>query len=326
MVERVECPSLRGNPLGDPVERIVPVLVPRRETASGSRFPVVFVLAGFGGAGRSFLNWHGWTPTFPERADRLRSDGRIGDVILVFPDGFTRYGGSQYIDSAGTGAYGRMLTADLVSWVEDRFPTLPGARHRAIIGKSSGGYGAVVHGMLHPDVFSAVACHSGDMYFEYCYKHDFPRLLKALDRHGGLRGFIDAFFAAPKKTSDLVLAMNVVAMAAVYSPNASSPCGIDLPVDPETGELVPHVWARWQEHDPVTLCARHVERLRRLRLLYLDCGKADQFHLQYGQRILSRRLKALGVEHVAEEFDDDHSDTSYRYEVSLPRVWEAIRE
>lgn len=327
VVERFDSPALRGNPAGDPSERDVPVLLPRRRASARlARHPAVYALAGFAGSGRSFLNWHGWTPSFPERIDRLRAQGKIGDLVFVFPDGFTRYGGSQYIDSEGTGRYGEMLAKDLVAWADSRFPTLAAARYRGIVGKSSGGYGALVAGMTHPDVFSAVACHSGDMYFEYCYKQDFPRLLRLLEKHGGLEGFLKAFFGAPKKTTDMVLAMNIVAMAAVYSPDPSAPGGVALPFDPGTGEIRPEVWARWLERDPVVLCERCAESLRRLRLLYLDCGKADQFHLQYGLRILSKKLRDLGVEHVAEEFDDDHSETSYRYEVSLPRVWEAVRE
>jgi S-formylglutathione hydrolase FrmB len=323
--ERFESAALRGNPAGDPHVRTVSVLVPKRGARGDERFPVVYFLAGFTGSGRSFLNWHAWTPSVPERIDRLRARNLIGDVIAVFPDAFTVYGGSQYLNSTATGRYEDMMIADLVPWVDERFPSLGAARHRAIVGKSSGGYGALVLGMRHPGTFSAVACHSGDMYFEYCYANDFPKLLRQLDRHGSLEAFLKAFFDAPKKTSELVLAMNIVAMAAAYSPAPEKPWRVELPFDGRTGEIRPGVWSRWLEQDPVRLCERHAESLKRLRLLYLDCGKSDQFHLQYGLRVLTGKLKALGIRHEAEEFDDDHSDTSYRYETSLPRLWEAVK-
>ncbi len=326
IVEEVfESPSLRDNPLGDPHARVVPVLVPRARGSGPGRFPVIFVLAGFTGAGRSFLNWNAWSPSLPERLDGLRERGAIGDVVVVLPDGFTRFGGSQYINSAGTGRYEDMIVQDLVAWVDARYPALGEARHRAIIGKSSGGYGALVIGMRHPDVFSAVACHSGDMYFEYCYQQDFPRLLRQLEKHGSVEGFLKAFDDAPKKTSDLILTMNILAMAAAYSPSAEKPGGGDLPVNPRTGEIDAAVWGRWLEQDPVRLCERYAGNLKKLRLLFLDCGRRDQFHLQYGLRILCEKLKALDVPHVVEEFDDDHTGTSYRYETSIPRVWESIR-
>jgi S-formylglutathione hydrolase FrmB len=319
--------SLEGNPAGDPAERVLPVVLPAGASASGGsrRYPVIFVLGGYTSSARSCLNWQAWTPSFPERLDRLRAAAAIGYLIAVFPDGFTIYGGSQYLNSTATGRYEDMVVKDLVAWADSRLPTLPSARHRGILGKSSGGYGALVLGMRHPDVFSSVACHSGDMYFDYCYWSDFPRLLRQLGKRGGLEAFMKHFLEAPKRTSDLILAMDIVAMAAAYSPNPDKPWRVDLPFDPETGEVIESVWKRWLEHDPVRLCERYAENLWRLRLLYLDCGREDQFHLQYGMRILAKRLRALGVEHFAEEFDDDHSDISYRYERSLPMVWESIR-
>ena len=133
------------------------------------------------------------------------------------------------------------------------------------------------------------------------------------------------FLEAPKRTGDLVLAMDVVAMAAAYSPNPAKPWRVDLPFDPETGEILAAVWKRWLEHDPVELAKKHADNLKKLRLLYLDCGSEDQFHLQYGLRILLSRLRTLGIDHVAEEYEDDHTDVSYRYERSLPLVWNCIR-
>ena len=139
---------------------------------------------------------------------------------------------------------------------------------------------------------------------------------------GSLDAFMRAFLAAPKKTSDLVLAMNIVAMAAAYSPNPDRPWRVDLPFD-STGEIIESVWARWLEGDPVRLVERHANALKGLRLLFLDCGKRDQFHLQYGLRIFRQRLSRLEIPHHAEEFDDDHSDVDYRMDVSLPFLYRA---
>ena len=57
---------------------------------------------------------------------------------------------------------------------------MPRAAARAVVGKSSGGYGALVMGAHHPDVFGHVASHAGDAGFEYCYLPDFPRAAAAL--------------------------------------------------------------------------------------------------------------------------------------------------
>ena len=124
----------------------------------------------------------------------------------------------------------------------------------------------------------------------------------------------------------MFLAMSMIGMAAAYSPNPAEPCGVEFPFDLHTGELRGEVWERWLEHDPVRLCERHVDGLKKLRFLFLDCGSRDQFHLQYGLRILRQRLERLEVTHTAEEFDDGHMDTAYRYDVSLPLLWKHICE
>jgi S-formylglutathione hydrolase FrmB len=209
---------------------------------------------------------------------------------------------------------------ELVPWVDRTFRTLPGPRHRGIMGKSSGGYGAIVQAMKHPGVFGSVADHSGDAAFEYCYLPDFPRFLDQIRIHGGVRGFLRAFERAPKKTVPLMQALNILAMASCYSANPRSreTLGIDLPFDLETGALRSAVWRRWLAHDPVRMTARHVRNLRRLRCVFVDCGLRDEFNLQWGARILSRELSRLGIRHVHQEFDDGHMDIPYRFDVSLP--------
>jgi hypothetical protein len=39
---------------------------------------------------------------------------------------------------------------------------------------------------------------------------------------------------------------------------------------------------------------------------------------------IPRRLAALGIAHTYEEFDDDHFGTSSRFDVSFPRLFEAL--
>jgi len=320
---RFKSRALRRNPLGDPDERDVYVYLPPGYDSLASRerrYPVVYVLAGFTGRGVQLLQTAGWSEGLDRRLDRLIGEGRVRPLIAVFPDCFTRLGGSQYVDSAATGAYETYLARELVSWVDATFRTLPSPRHRAVAGKSSGGYGALIHGMKHPNVFGSAVCHSGDAAFEYCYLPDFPRFLDQVRVHGGVQGFVRAFEKAPKKSMALVQAMNVLAMASSYSPapRRRATLGIDLPFDLETGEMRPDVWKKWLAHDPVRLVRRYRRNLQKLRFLYLDCGLRDEFNLQWGARILSRELKRHGVRHMHQEFDDGHMDIAYRYEVSLP--------
>lgn len=322
VVEEVESRVLAGNPLGDsPVRRVPVYLPPSYDAEPDRRYPVVFFLVGFTGKSLTPLNVDPWQPNLPERLDALIAGG-MGELIVVVPDCFTRYGGSQYINSPAVGRYEDHVVQELVPWMDARFRTRPD--RRGVLGKSSGGYGALVLAMRHPEAFHAVACHSGDMYFEYCYKPDFPRALNAFQRAGGPETWWRRFLEKPKKSGEDFPALNTLAMAACYSPNPEAPLGVDWPFDLETGRLREEVWARWLEHDPVYLVDRYADALRRLRLLYLDCGTRDEFNLHFGARIFARRLQELGIPYEHQEFDDGHGGTSYRYDVSFPRLARAL--
>ena len=320
VLERFESSTLRGNPLGYPHVRTVPVYLPPGYDEPGqarSRYPVVYVLTGFTGKGTMLLNESGWTEPLPRRLDRLIASGKVQPLIAVLPDCFTRYGGSQYLDSRAHGRYETHLVRELVPYIDRVYRTRAAAAHRAVLGKSSGGYGAIVQGLRHPDVFGALADHSGDAAFEYCYLPDFPKVCTAVWKAGSLEKWWRAFQRTPKKTWELLGVLNIIAMAAAYSPNPRKPLGVDLPFDLETGALDERVWRRWLTWDPVRMVASHRAAARRLRLVYLDCGLRDQFNLQLGARILARELRAAGARVVHEEFDDDHLDIQYRYDRSF---------
>jgi len=325
VIERFESAVLRGNAAGDPAQRQVPVyLPPSYDAESTRRYPVVFVLSGFTGRGRMQLNDNPWAPALPDRMDALVARG-AGELILVMPDCFTRYGGSQYLNSSAIGRYEDHVIAELVPHVDRTYRTLAAREHRGIAGKSSGGYGALVLGMRHPDVFGALACHSGDLYFDYCYRGDVPKFCALVQEAGGIGPWLERFEAKLQKKHEDLTALNILGMAASYSPNpASPPFGIDLPCDLETGAFREDVWRRWLEHDPLIMLDRHLDALRRLALLFFDCGRKDEFHLHLGARMLARRLAALGVAHEFEEFDDGHMNIGYRYDVSLPKLGAAL--
>jgi enterochelin esterase family protein len=318
---------LANNPLGDPYVRTLPVYLPPSYNDSPERrYPVVWMLTGFTGRGQSLLNDSILTPNIQQQLDALIAEG-MPEIIMALPDCSTRYGGSQYINSAATGRYEEYLIEELVPFVDDTFRTLKGAQHRAVMGKSSGGYGAMIHGMRHPDVFGAVACHSGDMYFELCYKPDFPKFLNRIARNNhDPKIFFEEFWAKKKRTGADFDGLTILAMSACYSPNPDAQgLPIDFPMDLRTGEIMAEVWARWLEHDPVELAAQYADNLKQLKLLFIDCGTRDEYNLHYGARILAHRLRALGVPFEHEEFDDDHRSIGYRYDVSLPKLAQTIR-
>jgi enterochelin esterase family protein len=322
----LESEVLRGNPLGDAATRQVPVYLPPGYETSAARYPVVYFLAGFAGGGRFLLAESLWGETLPQRLERLIHSGAVRPLILVMADCLTRLGGSQYINSTGTGRYADHLVGELVPAIDRGFCTAAERAQRVVMGKSSGGYGATVLAMRHPEVFGIAVDHSGDKYFERCYRADIPAAVAALARYAGDPGRFLASFPQPpaERGRHWFALVNLLAMATCYSPNPDSALGFDLPFDPHTGELDAAVWARWVAHDPVELAAAHAAALRRLQLYFLDCGRWDEHHLQLGNRIYSRRLQALAVPHRYEEFDGGHMNVAHRYDVSLAAVSAAL--
>lgn len=320
VVEDIAGRCLEGNPLHDPPGRRTPVyLPPSYDTHPERRYPTVYCLAGFSGAGVSYLNYQCWSPTLPERVDALIVQGHLPEAIVVMPDAMTRFGGSQYVNSTATGAYQDYIADEVVAHVDARFRTLASPRSRAVVGKSSGGYGALVLGMQRSDVFGAVGCHSGDMYFEYAYLPDIPKAVAAIAPHGDLARWLVHFESVPRKQGGDFAAMNVVAMAAAYSPNPGArPLGFDLPFDPATGRFREDVWERWLQRDPLRMLDHCEDALRGLRGLFIDVGSRDEYFLHLGARLFHQALDDLGIAHRYEEFPDGHRDTSYRYAVSLP--------
>lgn len=319
---------LAGNPLGDSPRRRVPVYLPPGYDDAGApeAYPVLFGLAGFTGTGLSYLSFDWYQEALPARLDRLIEKEGMPPVVVVMVDGMTMLGGNQYIDSMAAGPWAQHVTRELVPWAESTFRLLPGRDHRGVFGKSSGGYGALMMGLEHADVFAGVVSHSGDCYFEYCYATEFPKAVDGLNSVGGLEPFLDKLRARAwrKFPAHLFDTLNIVAMTHFYSPDPDAPDGVRLPFDLETGERNEETFARWKRRDPAELVAKHVQDLRSLRLLYVECGTKDEWHLHHGARILARRLADLGVAHEHHEFEDGHRSLNYRYDLSLPRLVRAI--
>ncbi len=315
---------LEGNLLGDPTERELHVYTPAGY-GDGGKLPLLIDVVGFGAAGMAHTNWRAFTENTPERLDRLIGEGAMGPVVVAFPDCYSRLGGNQYINSAAIGRYEDYLTDEVVPFVEARF-ACGGDGNRGIFGKSSGGYGSIMHGMRRPDIWSALACHSGDMAFELCYLADMAKVLNELAKHErSIEKFMNHFEASVKPTEAEHAVINMLAMAASYDPDPGSYLGIRLPFDLYTGELIAERWQNWLAWDPSLLADRHADNLRRLKGIYIDCGDRDQFALHYGSRRLHRALDRLGILHTYEEFPDDHTAVDYRMDRSLPFLEKALR-
>ena len=182
----IDSELLRGNPLGDPHERPLLVYVPPGyDDDPERRYPSVYVIQGYTGQVTGWRNRSPFRQPFPETADAVFASGRAPAAIVVYVDAWTAYGGSQFVDSPGTGNYHSYLCNEVVPWVDARYRTVQRRDQRAIMGKSSGGFGAMITPMLRPDLFGALATHAGDTLYEYCYLREFGSVVRALRAYDG---------------------------------------------------------------------------------------------------------------------------------------------
>ena len=304
--ERLHIPIIHGrhlekNKLGDAADRNLTVFLPRSYFRSKTRhYPVAYLLHGFGGAawnhGTDFATAAGprWQSLL-HAADDLMGGRRCREMILVMPDGWNKWGCSQWVDSGINGNYAKFVAEDVVNFVDANYRTVPESSHRMVAGVSSGGIGSFHVAGGNPDVFGAAAVRSADCYFEVTHVPWLTRLVNASWPQGfagPLPGNTDSWFC--------------YGLAAAYSPNARKPpyyC--DLPIRFPTGELIEDVWQKWLHFDPIYAYARYVDAFRSIHL-FTDCGAQDEFDFHLGHRILHERLKKARVKHVYEEFEGTH--------------------
>jgi S-formylglutathione hydrolase FrmB len=323
----IDSEALTANPLGDPhVRPLLVQLPPGYDDDPSRRYPVVYQLQGLTGQVDMWRNRKAFWPTVPERVDAAWTAGAT-PAIVAYVDAWTRLGGSQFVDSPGTGRYHTYLCEEVVPFVDAQYRTLAAREHRGVAGKSSGGYGAMITPLLRPDLFAGLATHAGDALFEVAYWPDARAAARALrDQYdGSYERFWEEFGArtGPMRRTDGEL-LNMWCMAACYSADADG--SVRLPFDPATGEMIPDVWERWLEHDPVRMAASRPEALRDMRAIWIDAGRSDEYFLDLGAEAFHRAVLAAGVDPGIvrfELFDGTHSDLEWRYPLSI--AWLAER-
>jgi hypothetical protein len=316
---------LRGNPLGDPHERPLWVYVPPGYDESDARYPAVYVIQGYTGHLGMWANRMPFRQPFVETADAVFAEGAPGCVV-VYVDAWTAYGGSQFVDSRGTGRYHSYLCDEIVPWVDEHYRTIPDRESRAIMGKSSGGFGAMITPMLRPDLFGALATHAGDSLYELCYIPHFGKAVRALRSYDhDIQKWWADFRSRPAFTrpEDMNL-LGTLGVAACFS--AAEDGTPELPFDPVTGALLPEVWQRWLDWDPVRMVPGHAEAIRSLRAVWIDAGRSDEYFLDLGAEAFHREIVQAGLPYERvhfELFDAGHGGIDYRYPLSLG--WLAVR-
>ena len=324
----VESELLAANPLGDPARRPLYVYRPPGVELDHPRpLPSVYVLQGYFGQLDGWWSRATFEPNVLERIDAMFAAGECPDAIVVFVDCWSSYGGSQFLDSTGTGPYQSYLCDEVVPFVDQRYPTAPERDRRGVTGKSSGGYGATVVPLMRPDVFGALASHAGDSLFEVSMIPGFREAARTLRDH--FDGSYDVFLERIAAADHFDMAkwgepLMTYGCAAAYTPDPDRPGKPLLPFEPATGRLVDEVWARWLELDPVRMIPARAGAARSLRYAYLDAGRSDEWYLDLGAQAVAQELERLGVAAELELFDGKHGGIQYRYPGAIRRLVEAL--
>jgi S-formylglutathione hydrolase FrmB len=326
----VESELLAGNPLGDPARRPLWIYRPPGVERDHPRpLPAVYVLQGYSGQVDRWASREPFEPTFIERLDAMFAGGECPDALVVLVDAWTSYGGSQFLDSTGTGPYQSYLCDEVVPFVDEAYPAIADASGRGIAGNSSGGYGAMVVPMMRPGIFGALASHAGDAVFEQCYASRFAAIARALrdDFEGSYETFFRELSEAERFTwKRYGEPLEMYAYAAAYSPDPETPGKALLPFEPDTGRVAHEAWARWLELDPVRMAPAHGDELGSMRRILIAAGRSDEYFLDMGATAFSRELGKLGVEHSFELFAGGHSGMTHRYAPAIRELLLALGE
>lgn len=321
--------KLLKNRLGDPTSREIIVHISPKGVElmqQGTKLPTVIYLAPFTSSGPARAGWKAFSESILQRHERLVKSGEMLPCIMVLPDTFTSLGGNQFVDSPILGNWSTWLSSDLKDSIIQRYSC---NGKFGLIGKSSGGYGALYNALVKPGHWDGVVSHSGDVGFETMFMPTFAETITHISRYGSPAKYVDEVLNAPKMNSSDFHTLMICAMAASYDPGDSSdlnPFGIHLPVDMVYCDIDEERWARWLNFDTLKLIESKSSSLEALNLLFIDCGNKDQYGIQYGSRKLTSRLSQLGIKHIWQEFEGTHSGIDYRLDVSLPLLSKSLMD
>lgn len=293
------------------LERFHAVLVPKAK-APAAGWPVVWWLSGFTGNGVKNLNFKGFESNFAEELDHWVEAKKVKPCIVVLVDGWSSWGGSQFINSASMGAMEDHLVTELLPALHAAFPVDRSHKKWTVAGGSSGGFGALHLGSAFPEIFPQVAALAPDSFFEMSLLPEILQSLPMIEKMGGVKAVYEQLQSGQLfRGKNAHTLLNAVAMGLCY---ASTKNGKDVvwPVDPKTGVVQKEKWKSFLAWDPIVFLAQRRLKVKKLKRVYLAAGTQDQFHLQYGTRQIYEVLKKQRVKVEIHEFEGDHFDISYQ--------------
>ncbi len=135
------------------------VIKPDSYKNKNTRFPVVFLLHGYGGGYANCIT----------RVPQLKAHVDTYQLIIVCPDGgFSSWYFDSPVDSSFR--FETHVAVEVVNYIDKNYRTIADKDHRAIMGNSMGGHGALFLALRHENVFGAAASISGGVDLEVLKK------------------------------------------------------------------------------------------------------------------------------------------------------------
>ena len=298
VIDSVSSPGLRGNVVGDnPTRKILVYLPPSYGRETARRYPVLYLLHGATSTPDEWLSGVYQGMNLRLTLDSLVAAGTIPEFLVVMPDADNAIGGDWYANSPATGKWQDFVVKDLVGHVDGRYRTDATGRHRALVGHSMGGFGALAIAFEHPGVFGFVYAISP------CCIGLVGRLAPASPVWPALSA-ITNWKTAPDQTR------LVLGMAAALDGDRSDPrLFSELPFESRNGTVVPNRAAqrRWLARMPPDLASVMVRRGGRAPVIHIEAGSEEQAILE-GIGLLRTRLDSLHIPYSDTTFVGGHID------------------
>lgn len=275
------------------------------------RFPVYFIVGGFGGA---HYHYSGTVSNDTLPATPLDTIA----VIKVYLDGDCSLGHSCYANSANNGPVGDAFAYEMIPWLDQHFRTNKG---RVIRGHSSGGW-TVVYLLTHyPELFAGGNASAPDAV-------DFHRFTQTnLYSDTARVEFVDALTIGKKPDIEVGydrreetppnIARSIediiyrgeqnVSFDAVFS--AQGKDGLPEPLyNSSTGKLNKAVFEHWKQYDLTQHVFKNWPKLRKdlSGKLRISVGNEDNAFLNISAQLMEQEMKKIGADMVFEYYPGNH--------------------
>ena len=299
----IKSQCLKNNPIKDDHKKQHLVLVPKKK----GPWPVVWFLPALGSHPKKHFAWKFLEKNTVEILDGQVSLKKAPMALYVFVDAFCFFGSSQFINSKGLGLYEDHLMKELAPAVKESFPVKKSSW--AVMGASSGGYGALHLASRFSSTFSLSLALCPDGFFEQSLLPDLYRALTVIDSLGGVKAIHSSLKKHglwEKKPPHSFSVLNAICMGLCYGSQGGFK--IQWPIDSQSGVLKPEIWKKWKAHDPLVFLKKRKFHCQ----FYIEAGQFDEYQLQWASRQMASLLKC-----PYKEFPGGHFHLSKRY----PFLW-----